>query len=288
VTGIIVYDAASKTSKTNSLLSVNLNILGQQYNINNVGFISNPIEFINTIYGNLLGPSMGNGTNEFTIQWDRYTPRPLFFAYTVSGINGIWTSFSFSQFSVSGEPEPEPDAIIDAGPANLWIGLKNSDDQGTQFDIKTELHKNDILISEGKTLCITGVTRNPSLAKEASVVFGPVSNGEFVPGDTLSLKVFTRIGTTPDGLKCSGPGGSHNNAVGLRLYYDAPTRPSGFSAEISPDLLHNDLFLHSSGATDFFDDVSPIGTVKYKDSGSVNFNNGNPWKEIGTWSMPLQ
>lgn len=73
---------------------------------------------------------------------------------------------------------PLANAVVDAGPATLWIGLKNSDDQGTQFDLKTELYKNGALISEGKSLCITGVTRNPSLAKEATVVFGPVSNGD--------------------------------------------------------------------------------------------------------------
>jgi hypothetical protein len=26
--------------------------------------------------------------------------------------------------------------------AQLWLGLKNSDDQGTQFDVKVELQKN--------------------------------------------------------------------------------------------------------------------------------------------------
>ena len=176
----------------------------------------------------------------------------------------------------------------EAGPLTIWIGLKNSDDQGTQFDLMAELYKNDVPISRGKTLCITGVTRNPSLARETSVEFGPVFTKDLAPEDTLSLKVFTRIGTTPDGMKCSGPGGSHNNAVGLRAYYDAPTRPSRFSADIPPYSLLTDLFLHSSGTNYFFNDVSPTGTMKYKDSGSVNFKNGNPWKEIGTWSMPVQ
>jgi hypothetical protein len=178
--------------------------------------------------------------------------------------------------------------LREAGPLTLWIGLKNSDDQGTQFDLKAELYKNNVPISAGKTLCITGVTRNPSLAKETSVEFGPVFTRDLAPGDILSLKVFTRIGTTPDGLKCSGPGGSHNNAVGLRAYYDAPTRPSRFSADIPPYSILTDLFLHSSGTNYFINDVSPTGSVKYKDSGNVNFNNGNPWKEIGTWSMPVQ
>jgi len=145
------------------------------------------------------------------------------------------------------------------------------------------LYVNDDLVSEGETLCITGVTRNPSYAKEVTVPFGPVSNGVYEPGDTLSLKLLTRIGTNPDGSKCTG----HNNAVGLRLYYDSPTRPSGLGALISPAPM-KDYFLHSAGGTYFLDDLSPTGTVKYKDSSSVNYNNGNPWKEIGIWRMVLE
>jgi hypothetical protein len=98
--------------------------------------------------------------------------------------------------------------------ATLWIGLKNSDDQGTQFDLRIEVDINDTPVAEGETRCITGVTRNPSKAKEVSVEFGPISDGVLTSGDVLSLKVLTRIGTNPDDTKCSGLGGSHNNAVG--------------------------------------------------------------------------
>lgn len=180
----------------------------------------------------------------------------------------------------------DKDEIQNLGPAIFWIGLKNSDDQGTQFDLKAELHINGKVVADGKTLCVTGVTRNPSYAKQVLVPFGPVSNGVYNPGDVLSLKVFTRVGTTADGQKCSGPGGSHNNAVGLRLYYDGATRGSAFGAKIAPDPLTS-YFLHSSGSNYFLDDLTPTGSEKYKDSGSVNYNNGNPWKEIGTWSMTL-
>ena len=178
-------------------------------------------------------------------------------------------------------------SIVNTSPAKLWIGLKNSDDQGTQFDLRTELYINGVQVSEGETLCITGVTRNPSYAKEVTVPFNPITNGTYVPGDILSLKVLTRIGTTPDGQKCSGPGGSHNNAVGLRLYYDSPDRPSRFGYETVANAMQ-DLFLHSSGANYFLDNVQPTGTAKYKDSTSVNYSGGNPWMEIGTWTMMLQ
>jgi hypothetical protein len=171
--------------------------------------------------------------------------------------------------------------------ATLWVGLKNSNDQGTQFDLRTEVYKGATLVAAGETRCITGVTRNPSKAKEVNV-FDPVANAGFAPGDMLSLKVLTRIGTNPDNTKCAGPGGSHNNAVGLRLYYDAVSRPSRIGAEITPDPDVTDFFLHSEGADFFLDDTAPTATAaKFKDSAGVNFAGGNPWKEIGTWSMEL-
>ena len=175
-----------------------------------------------------------------------------------------------------------PFAIETVGPGTFWIGLKNTDDQGTQFDLRTELYLNDTLVSEGQTLCITGVTRNPTYAKEVTVPFSPISNGTYDPGDVLSLRVLTRVGTNPDGSKCPG----HNSAVGLRLYYDSRTRTSAFGIEKSPDSMR-DYFLHSASGAYFLDDASPTGTVKYKDSSGVNYNNGDPWKEIGTWSMTL-
>jgi hypothetical protein len=171
--------------------------------------------------------------------------------------------------------------------ATLWIGLKSSDDQGTQFDLRTEVYINDTLVAEGETRCITGVTRNPSKAKEVNVAFGSVSDEGLTSEDVLFLTVLTRIGTNPDNTKCAGPGGSHANAVGLRLYYDATSRPSRFGAEISPEPL-TDFFLHSMGIDFFLDATSPTTTsAKFKDSTEVNFAGGNPWKEIGTWSMTL-
>ncbi len=168
------------------------------------------------------------------------------------------------------------------GRAREWIGLKNSGDQGLRVDLRTEVYINDVLVSGGVTRCITGVSSNPSKAKKVGVPLGPITDGALAAGDTLSLKVLTRIGTKPGDTKCPGP----DNAVGLRLYYDAVSRPSQFGAEITPDPL-TDLFLHSDG-TDFLDDLAPTpSTVKFKDSAGLNFSGGNPWQEIGTWHMTI-
>lgn len=169
------------------------------------------------------------------------------------------------------------------GPARVWVGLKNSDDQGTQFDLRVELYKNSsTLLASGETRCITGITRNPNLAKQAEIAFQPVVEESPGSGDQLSFRILTRIGTNPDGTKCSGPGGSHNNATGLRLYFDSTNRPSRFGAEVPPEPASGS-FLHFP---DSFDTIAPTAaTPKYKDSSGVNFAGGNAWRQIGTWNM---
>jgi hypothetical protein len=135
-----------------------------------------------------------------------------------------------------------------------------------------------------------GVTRNPNKAKEVTVTFDSsvFSDETFLSGDTLSLQILTRIGTAQTGTKCSGPGGSHNNAVGLRLYYDAVSRPSQFEAELTQfevEPASDHFFLHSNNS---FDNPAPTAiTAQFQDSSGVNFAGGNPWKVIATWRMPL-
>jgi hypothetical protein len=105
-----------------------------------------------------------------------------------------------------------------------WIGLKNSDDQGTFFDLRAELLKNGAVIASGETKNIQNVTRNPNKAKEVTVSFGAISSYQFSSADVLSIRILTKVADS----------GGHNNAVGLRLYYDAVSRPSRFGAVFAP------------------------------------------------------
>ncbi len=107
----------------------------------------------------------------------------------------------------------------------VWLGLKNSDDQGTRFDLRAEVYKNGTLVAAGETYCIRGITRNPDQAKEVMVSFPSFPPVTFT-GQGLSLKVLTRVGTNGAGAFCGG----HSNATGLRLYFDASSRPSRFGA----------------------------------------------------------
>lgn len=111
--------------------------------------------------------------------------------------------------------------------------------------------------------------------------------------DVLALRVLTRVGTNPDDTRCTGPGATHTNASGLRLHYDAASRPSHFDATI--DGVTEDLLLHSDGApcasaqsagvtVRSLDGTTPTSALaKCKDSGPVGFAGGNPWFEIAVW-----
>jgi hypothetical protein len=161
------------------------------------------------------------------------------------------------------------------GPVTVWLGLKNSDDQGTYFDLRVDLLKNGVTIATGETRDIRGITRNPGLAKEATVTFGSISDDQLNTGDILSLRIMTKVTAS----------GGHSNAVGLRLYYDAVSRPSRSGMEIAPNPM-GAYFLHSDGSGDFLNNISPTAAdAKYKDSTSVN---RTTYIEIGTWGLMVQ
>jgi hypothetical protein len=105
---------------------------------------------------------------------------------------------------------------------DTWIGLKNSGDTNTAFDLRAEVYQNNTtLVASGESRCIKGVRNGVNLAKLVSVTLAPGTiNG------TLSLTLRTRIGTNPDGTRCSGTDASHSNAAGLRVYFDSVSRAS--------------------------------------------------------------
>jgi feruloyl esterase len=163
--------------------------------------------------------------------------------------------------------------------ATIWVGLKNSDDVGTRFDVRAELYSGHTLVAAGESRCIVGVSRNPSAAKEVTIPLLPIAGASIAAQDRLALKVLARIGTNADGIKCAG----HASAAGLRLYYDGAKQPAGFRTGLAPEAVA-DFFLHSSNALHFPTTTPPASpTAKFKDSQSVSVAKGNPWQVVGTW-----
>ncbi len=142
---------------------------------------------------------------------------------------------------------------------HVWLGLKNSDDQGTYFDLRAELRKNGVVIASGETKNIQGVTRNANQAKEITVAFSTPVNAQFNAGDVLSVRILVKVADS----------GGHNNAVGVRLYYDAVSRPARFGATFAS---LNTPPVANAGS----DQTSAVGQTVQLDGGGSNDVDGDP------------
>jgi hypothetical protein len=176
--------------------------------------------YLHGVGGTANPPILSIGTDAATGSTPKYKDSP---AVKFAGGNawkqvGTWDS----QPSLIGG---QLQALSDA---HLWLGLRNSDDIGTRFDVRVEVLKNGALVSSGETLCVNGVTRNPALAKEVTIGFGAFDAVSFDgASDLLSFRVLARIGTNGSGGFCGG----HANATGLRTYFDSTGRLARFVAE---------------------------------------------------------
>ena len=186
------------------------------------------------------------------------------------------------------------------GDVQLWLGLKNSDDQGTHFDVKVELLKNGYPVASGLQHCVSGLTRNPKLAKGIRVAWDTFHPVALAVTDVVALKVSARIGTNPNHTKCvPRPASAHKSARGLRLYYDAASRSAGFDATLAQGSNHS-LYLASNGTrcpaggpesanvTDrTLTGADPTALdARCKDSSNIEFTGGNLFRELGTWILP--
>ena len=106
--------------------------------------------------------------------------------------------------------------------ATVYLGLKSSDDINTAFDLKIELESAGTPLGGGEHLCARNILRDPGRATSRTIPL----DLELIPGATVTVRLLARIGTNPDGTRCTGTGATHASAGGLRFYYDAATRRS--------------------------------------------------------------
>lgn len=62
---------------------------------------------------------------------------------------------------ISWPADPVSGTVTELGDVHLWLGLKNSDDTGTWFDIRIEVLWNGTPFAAGETTCVQSVVRNP-------------------------------------------------------------------------------------------------------------------------------
>lgn len=122
-------------------------------------------------------------------------------------------------------------------PLHVWLGLKNSDDQGTRFDLYAEVVRNGAVVSAGLTRCITGLTRNANQAQEVTIPFSAFSSQIItVPPDTVGLRIWTRSARTATTRSAAGTATPPAFGSILMRRADRPAwaRPSGARSPARP------------------------------------------------------
>jgi hypothetical protein len=159
--------------------------------------------------------------------------------------------------------------LTELGPAKVWIGLKNSDDVGTKFDLLAEALKNGSLVGSGTLNGVPGGSsgfNNAVLRTLNLALASPVSVG---PADTLSIRLSVRIAVGVPG---------HRSGT-ARLWFNDTAANSRFDATIGG--LTSDYFLLSGFTLGTATGPGPKKTIDVFVDRAAG---GNPFKPFGTWS----
>lgn len=155
-------------------------------------------------------------------------------------------------------------------PAQVWVGLKNSDDVGTRFDLLAEAYKDGDLIISGQLDNVWGGSSGFNNARLNTINFNSFSPVDFPQGSTLGIKLYVRNA-------CQGP--THNSGT-ARLWFNDGAANSHFGATIGTAtnnyfILNNFLLGTSAGA-------GPKKTIDVAAGSPCS-----PFKLFGTWIVSL-
>jgi len=158
------------------------------------------------------------------------------------------------------------------GPTQIWLGLKNSDDVGTNFDLRAEILRNGCtVIGSGQVENVPGGGSSfGSAIQRVITLAAPHSpKASLSPGDTLSIRLSVRVGAT-----------GHRSGTARLWFNDAPAKKkSGF-----------DVTIGGTTTSFYLLDGYELGTrpgpgpKKTIDVFVDRAAGENPWKPFGTWS----
>ncbi len=154
------------------------------------------------------------------------------------------------------------------GPANMWIGLKNSDDVGTKFDLLADVSKNGSPVGSGTLYGVSGGASGFGNAVLRTINLALSSPVSLSSGETLSIKLSVRIAV-------GVPGHSRGTA---RLWFNDAAASSRFGATIGGTT--NDYFL-LNGTLGTSAGGGPKKSIDVLVDKAVG---GNPFKPFGTWT----
>jgi hypothetical protein len=152
--------------------------------------------------------------------------------------------------------------------ASAWIGLKNSDDVGTKFDLLTEIRRNSTLVARGQLNSVNGGSSGFNNAVEQTI--RTILNGAVAvrTGDTLSVTISARIAEGVVG---------HTSGT-ARLWYGDNTATSRVTT--LADTVSRTYYLSGDSLAS-----APITGPRQFVDVLVKKTDGNPFKPFKTWSV---
>jgi hypothetical protein len=161
-------------------------------------------------------------------------------------------------------------ALSSLGPANVWVGLKNSDDVGIRFDVRAEVYRNGTqLVGSGEVASVAGGSSGFNNAKLDAIALTPLAGTTFASGETLSIKLLVRNACT----------GSGKNSGTARLWFNDSAANSRFEATIGSP--------HTYSLGDGFALTSAAGPGPKKTIDVAAGAKCSAFKPFGTWSVTL-
>ncbi len=155
------------------------------------------------------------------------------------------------------------------GPVQIWLGLKNSDDVGTKFDLLAEVLKNGTLVGSGQLDGVAGGSSGFNNAVLRTINLALSSPVDISAGDTLSIRLSVRIAVGVSG---------HRSGT-ARLWFNDAAANSQFGSTIGETT--NNHFLLNAFALGNAAGSGPKKTIDVFVDRAVG---GNPFKPFGTWS----
>jgi hypothetical protein len=170
-------------------------------------------------------------------------------------------------------PQPAHDlsALSDA---KVWIGLKNSDDVGTKFDLMAEVLVNGVVVGTGETDNVPGGSSGFNNAVQRTIALAltaPGTNG-VCSGNTLAIRLSVRIAVGVSG---------HRSGT-ARLWFNDAQANSRFGVTVAGAT--TDLYLRDGFVLGTTAGPGPKKTIDVFVDRLVG---GNPFKPFGTWSKPF-
>jgi uncharacterized repeat protein (TIGR03803 family) len=163
-------------------------------------------------------------------------------------------------------PPPPPLAV---GPAAAWIGLKNSDDIGTTFDLRAEVFQDAVLVASGQLNGVSGVGSGFNNARLRTIALTPATVNR---GTTLSIRLFVRIAAD-----------SRHRSGTARLWFNDANASTHLETAIDDTVANYYLLDGFKLGT-----AVGIGPKKTIDVLVDRARDGNAFKAFGAWSVVVQ